>query len=174
MVKKTEKPTVEAIENTEELTLDTVDDFPDKPVPIEKLLKWRKQGLSYDEIGSMIGRSKQTVHQRLQPYKDAIENLPVFKENRADIFAIHQQRLLNSLSDDDIRKIPPGSRFTGVGILYDKEHIERNLSTSNIGIHEMVEHRVSLEEASKQAQARKEAAEAAIARIKAEQQEKKL
>ena len=95
MVKKTEKPTVEAIENTEELTLDTVDDFPDKPVPIEKLLKWRKQGLSYDEIGSMIGRSKQAVHQRLQPYKDAIENLPVFKENRADIFAIHQQRLLN-------------------------------------------------------------------------------
>ena len=174
MVKKAEKPTVEAIENTEELTLDTVDDFPDKPVPIEKLLKWRKQGLSYDEIGSMIGRSKQAVHQRLQPYKDAIENLPVFKENRADIFAIHQQRLLNSLSDDDIRKIPPGSRFTGVGILYDKERIERNLSTSNIGIHEMVEHRVSLEEASKQAQARKEAAEAAIARIKAEQQEKKL
>ncbi len=30
MVKKTEEPTVEAIENTEELTLDTVDDFPDK------------------------------------------------------------------------------------------------------------------------------------------------
>ena len=51
MVKKTEEPTVEAIDNTEKLTLDTVDDLPDKPVPVEKLLKWRKQGLSYAEIG---------------------------------------------------------------------------------------------------------------------------
>jgi hypothetical protein len=135
MVKKAEKPTVEAIENTEELTLDTVDDFPDKPVSVEKLLKWRKQGLSYDEIGeSMIGRSKQAVHQRLQPYKDAIENLPAFKENRADIFAIHQQRLLNSLTDDDIKRIPPGSRFTGVGILYDKERLERGESTANVSV----------------------------------------
>jgi len=167
MVKKTEKPTVEAIENTEELTLDTVDDFPDKPVPIEKLLKWRKQGLSYDEIGSMIGRSKQTVHQRLQPYKDAIENLPVFKENRADIFAIHQQRLLNSLSDDDIKKIPPGSRFTGVGILYDKERLERGQSTGNISMESLVEHRQTLEEASRQAQERKDAALKQIAAIKA-------
>ena len=165
MVKKTEEPTVGAIENTEELTLDTVDDFPDKPVPIEKLLKWRKQGLSYDEIGSMIGRSKQAVHQRLQPYKDAIENLPVFKENRADIFAIHQQRLLNSLSDDDIRKIPPGSRFTGVGILYDKERLERGQSTGNISMESLVEHRQTLEEASREAQARKDAALKAIAAI---------
>jgi hypothetical protein len=168
MVKKTEKPTVEAIENTEELTLDTVDDFPDKPVPIEKLLKWRKQGLSYDEIGSMIGRSKQAVHQRLQPYKDAIENLPAFKENRADIFAIHQQRLLNSLSDDDIRKIPPGSRFTGVGILYDKERLERGQSTGNISMESLVEHRQTLEEASQAAQERKDKAMAAIAALKAQ------
>jgi hypothetical protein len=167
MVKKTEKPTVEAIENTEELTLGTVDDFPDKPVPIEKLLKWRKQGLSYDEIGGMIGRSKQAVHQRLQPYKDAIENLPVFKENRADIFAIHQQRLLNSLSDDDIRKIPPGSRFTGVGILYDKERLERGQSTGNISMESLVEHRQTLEESSQAAQTRKEEALKAIAAIKA-------
>jgi hypothetical protein len=82
----------------------------------------------------MTGRSKQAVHQRLQPYKDAIENLPAFKENRADIFAIHQQRLLNSLTDDDIKRIPPGSRFTGVGILYDKERLERGESTANVSV----------------------------------------
>ena len=166
MVKKTEKPTVEAIENTEELILDTVDDFPDKPVPIEKLLKWRKQGLSYDEIGSMIGRSKQAVHQRLQPYRDAIENLPAFKENRADIFAIHQQRLLNSLSDDDIKRIPPGSRFTGVGILYDKERLERDKSTDNIAYADLTGHTLSLQEASAEAQRRKDEAIKAIAKLK--------
>jgi hypothetical protein len=82
----------------------------------------------------MTGRSKQAVHQRLQPYKDAIENLPAFKENRADIFAIHQQRLLNSLTDDDIKKMPPGSRMTSFGILYDKERLERGESTSNVSV----------------------------------------
>jgi len=134
MVKKTEEPTVEAIDNTEKLTLDTVDDSPDIPVPVEKLLKWRKQGLSYSEIGNMIGRSKQAVHQRLQPYRNAIDNLPAFKENRADIFAIHQQRLLNSLTDDDIKKMPPGSRMTSFGILYDKERLEKGESTSNVSV----------------------------------------
>jgi hypothetical protein len=134
MAKKKAESTVDAIDYTEELSLDRVDDLPDKPVPIEKLLKWRKQGLSYEEIGNMVGRSKQAVHQRLQPYKDAIENLPAFKENRADIFAIHQQRLLNSLTDDDIKRIPPGSRFTGVGILYDKERLERGESTANVSV----------------------------------------
>jgi transposase len=132
MVKKTEEPTVDAIDYTEKLSLDTVDDSPDIKVPVEKLLKWRKQGLSYSEIGKMIGRSKQAVHQRLQSYIDAIDNLPAFKENRADIFAIHQQRLLNSLTDDDIKRMPPGSRLTGFGILYDKERLERSLSTENV------------------------------------------
>ena len=169
MVKKTEEPTVEAIDYTEELSLDTVDDSPDKPVPVEKLLKWRKQGLSYAEIGKMTGKSKQAVHQRLQPYKDAIENLPAFKENRADIFAIHQQRLLNSLTDDDIKRIPPGSRFTGVGILYDKERLERDKSTENVSYADMSNKRLSLEEASAQAQQRKSEALAAIAALKGEE-----
>jgi hypothetical protein len=162
-----ESISLDVIEDRSEMTLDTVDDFSDKPVPVEKLLKWRKQGLSYDEIGSMIGRSKQAVHQRLAPYRDAIENLPAFKENRADIFAIHQQRLLNSLSDDDIRKIPPGSRFTGIGILYDKERLERGQSTGNISMESLVEHRQTLEEVSRQAQARKDVLLKKIAAIKA-------
>ena len=50
MVKKTEKPTVEAIENTEELTLDTVDDFPDKPVPSVKAHSTRKQSVSWANL----------------------------------------------------------------------------------------------------------------------------
>ncbi len=111
----------------------------------------------------MTGKSKQAVHQRLQPYKDAIENLPAFKENRADIFAIHQQRLLNSLTDDDIKRIPPGSRFTGVGILYDKERLERHQTSENIGIQGLIEHRQTLEQASQEASDRREKALAAIA-----------
>ena len=122
------------VKKTEELTHGTIDDFPDKPVPIEKLLKWRKQGLSYDEIGSMIGRSKQAVHQRLAPYRDAIENLPAFKEHRADLFAVQQSRLLNSLTDADIKRMAPASRVVSAGILYDKERLEEGKSTSNQAI----------------------------------------
>jgi predicted DNA-binding protein YlxM (UPF0122 family) len=134
MVKKTEEPTVEAIDYTEELSLDTVDDLPDKPVPVEKLLKWRKQGLSYAEIGNLAGVSKQAVHQRLALYRDAVENLPAFKEHRADLFAVQQSRLLNSLTDKDIKSMAPASRVVSAGILYDKERLESNKSTSNQAI----------------------------------------
>ncbi len=134
MVKKTEEPTVEAIDNTEKLTLDTVDDSSDKPVSIERLLEYRKRGLSYAEIGKMAGVSKQAIHQRLAPYRDAIENLPAFKEHRADLFAVQQSRLLNSLTDKDIKRMAPVSRVVSAGILYDKERLESGKSTANQAI----------------------------------------
>ena len=166
--KAEEQSSLDAKKDRNEMALDMVDDLSDKSIPIEKLLKWRKQGLSYAEIGNMIGRSKQAVHQRLQPYKDAIDNLPAFKENRADIFAILQARLLNSLTDDDIKRIPPGSRFTGVGILYDKERLERDKSTSNVAIADIETARITAEEAAVQARERAEARRQELIALQAE------
>ncbi len=45
-----ESISLDVMEDRSEMTLDTVDDL-SKPIAIEKLLKWRKQGLSYAEIG---------------------------------------------------------------------------------------------------------------------------
>ena len=106
------------------LTLDSLDDIDisgNKSAPIAELLKWRKQGLTYEEIGNLAGTSKQAAHQRLKPFKDAIENLPSFKEHRADILAVLQSMLLSSLTEEDIKSMAPASRITGAAILIDKE-----------------------------------------------------
>ena len=131
------KETQDNLPDTGELLLDQVDDSSDKPVSIERLLEYRKRGLSYAEIGKMAGVSKQAIHQRLQPYKDAIDNLPTFKEYRADLFAVQQSRLLNSLTDKDIKKMAPASRITSAAIMYDKERLERGKSTENISYADM-------------------------------------
>jgi predicted DNA-binding protein YlxM (UPF0122 family) len=128
------KETQDNLPDTGELLLDQVDDSSDKPVSIERLLEYRKRGLSYAEIGKMAGVSKQAVHQRLAPYRDAIENLPAFKEHRADLFAVQQSRLLNSLTDADIKRMAPASRVVSAGILYDKERLESGKSTTNQAI----------------------------------------
>ena len=126
--KQTDNNHLEIVKKTDELALDDIDMSGNKPVPIEKLLKWRKQGLTYEEIGELAGTSKQASHQRLKPYKDAIENLPFFKDNRADIFAILQSLILSSLTEEDIKSMAPASRITAAAILYDKERLERGLN----------------------------------------------
>ena len=127
---KTKENLLKIIEPDTELIVDKGDDSQAKPAPIEKLLKWRQQGLSYSEIGSLAGTSKQAAHKRLQPFKGAIESLPTYKEHRADIFAILQSMLLNSLTEADIKSMAPTSRITGAAILYDKERTERGLTGS--------------------------------------------
>jgi hypothetical protein len=43
-----------------------------------------------------------------------------------------QSKLLSSITDAEIKKAPVGSRILAVAQLYDKERLERSLSTSNL------------------------------------------
>ena len=106
----------------------------DDVIPISRIIELRKRGNSYTEIGKILGCSKQNVELRLRPFKAEIEALESYKEQRADVLAVYQQKILNSLTDSDIKSIPPGSRLTGFGILYDKERLERGQSSENIAI----------------------------------------
>jgi hypothetical protein len=103
-----------------------------KDISLSEMIRLRNRGLSYEEIGRIVGCSKPNVWSRLEPYRKHIDGLPAFKEARADLLAVHQSRLLDSLSDEEIEKMPPGSRVVNFGILYDKERLERGQSTSNV------------------------------------------
>ena len=48
------------------------------------------------------------------------------------MFAATQSRILNNLTDDDIKKGSMLQKATAVGILYDKERLERGQSTENV------------------------------------------
>ena len=105
-------------------------------IPIAKLIELRTQNpnLTYQQIGDMVGCSKVNVIQRLRPYKDEIESLPTFKKSRGDIFALVQSKLLNSVTEDDIKGASLLQKMSAFGILYDKERLETNQSTENVGV----------------------------------------
>jgi biotin operon repressor len=106
-----------------------------KNIPIEKMKALREQGLSYPQIGKLLGCSHINVLNRLKGYDIQHEDVKGYIDNRADILADMQWKLLSSITPDDIKKTPTGSRILAVAQLYDKERLERGLSTSNIDSH---------------------------------------
>jgi hypothetical protein len=102
-----------------------------RQVDWNKIAAYRRMGLSLQDIGDLVGISKEGVKQALKKMEIEKGEVDHFKEHRADILALFQKRILFSLTDEDIERIPPGSRMTAFGILYDKERIERGQSTSN-------------------------------------------
>ena len=104
-------------------------------VPIERLLKLHADKLSYRAIAQEVGGDVANVYRRIKHHEASQEGTELYKLHRGDIFAALQERLISSLSDDEIQKMAPRDRILGVGILYDKERLERGQSTSNVDIH---------------------------------------
>ena len=88
--------------------------------------------LSTRDIGAIANCSHVNVVTTLKRYNINHEHVKSFKEQRADIFAGLQHRLLSSVTDADIQKTPVGSRILASAQLYDKERLERGQSSENI------------------------------------------
>jgi len=101
-----------------------------KYIPLETLLTLHKKELSTIQIGAIVGCSSENVRVRL--HKAGITTLHNYKANRADMFATIQSQLLNNIVPDDIKKASLSQKVIATGILYDKERLERDLSTQNI------------------------------------------
>lgn len=112
-------------------TLENHEPCPSSPkgIPISKIIELRNKHLTFKEIGKIVGCSKQNVVERLQPYRQEIENLQSYKENRADVLAVVNSKILNSLSDEDIKNASAYQKVGMFGILYDKERLERGQAT---------------------------------------------
>mgnify|MGYP007100133974 CR=1 FL=1 len=74
------------------------------------------------------------VIKTLNRYNIMKENVERFKANRSDIFAGMQDRLLHSITDEDIQKAPLGSRVLAACQIYDKERTERGLVNSTSAV----------------------------------------
>ena len=146
----------EVIQENQPVSSNTINDTCNKGIPLQRLIELRSKGLSYKEIGDIVDCSKVNVFHRLADYKDDIESLKSFKENRADLFAVYQSALLNSITLSDIKDMSVHNRIVDASILYDKERLERDKSTDNVSFNGMVESRISMEEASAAAQDRKQ------------------
>ena len=105
---------------------------PDPPPTLSRLIELRNKGLTYQEIATIVGRTKQTVHERLQDHIHEIDNLKSFKENKADVLAVQQARILNNLTTEDIKKSSGYQKVGMFSVLHNQERLERGESTSNI------------------------------------------
>ena len=102
----------------------------------QKMLDLKARGLTYQEIGDLCGGlSRQAVHRRIGGHFTDEEKLLHYKNNRADLLAATQERILSSIDDETISKANLQSKALAYGVLFDKERLERNLSTSNLSEH---------------------------------------
>ena len=108
-------------------TLKAIDRSP-KYIPLSDIHELiTGKGLTCEQAGKILGISKQAVWKRCKDNGILTQTaLKKYKANRADIIANKGEQLLKSLTEDEIKKIPPGSRVTAFGILYDKERLERD------------------------------------------------
>jgi 6-pyruvoyl-tetrahydropterin synthase len=103
--------------------------------PKQQLILKTKQehpDLTTREIGAIANVDHSYVVQVLARYGISQSHVEDFKANRANVFAGIQHRLLNSITDEDIQKAPMGSRILAVAQLFDKERLERDLSSINL------------------------------------------
>ena len=106
-----------------------------KRIPIEDILELRNKQLNGRQIAQLLGCSEVTISRRLKAYTPIFARLDRFKKHRADLLTLKQADILRSITDKDIREASLLQRATTLGILHDKERLERGLSTSNVDIH---------------------------------------
>ena len=142
-----------------------------KGITIDKIveLKITNPNLTQEQASQILNCSKANIIDHLArhniSWRAIKDNLNKYKNNRADILALKGQMLIDNLSYERIKELNVKDSVWSYAVLYDKERLERDKSTSNVGMAELVEHRISLEDASKQALERKEALEAKIAAL---------
>jgi len=102
------------------------------PVDVSSALDLRlNHHLSYSEIAAIQGVSPQAIHGRIKNLLPP-EEVNVYKDHRADILAGIQARLLSHLDDDRLAKASAYQLVGSMGLLYDKERLERGMSTANL------------------------------------------
>jgi len=105
-----------------------------KGIPIDKILELRRKDLSHGQIAELLGCSRSNVTQRLKDHQEDLDGLDRFKKHRADIFAYKQMQMVQSLTADKLQKAPLNVLMPALGILYDKERLERGQSTNNVSV----------------------------------------
>lgn len=117
------------------LTTSTRKEFSkNKYIPADRILELHEKGLSNSEIARVLGCDKSNITRRLQKLLPEEARKREYLRNRADVFASVQRRILESVTEADIKKASLKDRVISVGILYEKERLERGQSTSNIHV----------------------------------------
>ena len=102
------------------------------PVDVSTALDLKvNHDLSYAQIAAIQGVSPQAIHKRLKHLIPG-EEVQSFRENRADILSGLQVKLLSQVDDARLKKLSIRDAVVSAAVLYDKERLERGMSTANL------------------------------------------
>jgi predicted transcriptional regulator len=101
------------------------------PEILDKVARMANSDLSQSEIGNIVGLERSTISRILSRYKLQNDEIKDYTEHRITLIRGVQDRLLNAITDDDIKKMQPTQKFMGYGILVDKEQALLGNNSSN-------------------------------------------
>jgi len=115
-------------------TLPDLSIYNPKDIPLSVLIDYRRRGLTYRQIAKLVGCSHVNVIKRLEGYCQDIDTVESYKRNRADVLAVVQSKILHNITKSDITKCNLRDKVISMGVLYDKERLERGQSTDIVDI----------------------------------------
>jgi hypothetical protein len=89
-------------------------------------------GKSTRQIAKILGDIDHSTVARRLKHLTPRKTTEIYKEQRANVLAELQRKILNTCNYDAIKQMAPRDRVTAMAILYDKERLERGESTANI------------------------------------------
>jgi len=119
--------------NIEQTNTQTRRKLPKQVTPeiLDKVARMANSDLSQSEIGNIVGLERSTISRILSRYKLQNDEIKDYTEHRITLIRGVQDRLLNAITDDDIKKMQPTQKFMGYGILVDKEQALLGNNSSN-------------------------------------------
>jgi len=108
--------------------------FINPKIDIDKAIEMRVMGATIQQIADRFNCAGSSVSEVLHRYMPGDIHIGAYRNHRLDIYANLEARLLQSLSDSDIKKkMSPAQRVMGAGILYDKQRIEQGQPSAIVG-----------------------------------------
>ena len=104
------------------------------PEQTHKAVDLIDKGLSHSEAAKVVDAERSAITKAVQPYLLNKEALEKDKKELGNIFLDLSMRYARSITDEDIKKTPPGARVTNMAIAYDKYRLETGQSTENVSV----------------------------------------
>jgi len=123
------------MENSPDLTnLPKKSKYAPKYIPTESILEFRSKGLTHAQIAQLLGCNRSAITQRLLKIDSELQNLDNYKKHRADVIMLKGRQVLKNITPSKLQKASAYQLAGMFGILYDKERLERDKSTQNVGM----------------------------------------
>lgn len=105
-----------------------------KYIPLTKIIKALKKTGSVTDAAKICGLSNAAIYARLKRHNIDLEEFQDYTDDKALSHEILQYRLSKSITEADIKAMPPGSRILGICQLEDKQAQIRGTGQANTSI----------------------------------------